>query len=90
MHMQRTARLPYRATRGNNKSLHLLYSISTLREKQAVLQEEVLQLQTAVNVYRKIVEELAARTRATPERVVISPPVEVRFRGRAAAGVQFS
>ena len=61
MHMQRTGPLPYRATRGSNKSLHRLYSISTLREERAILQEEVLQLQAAVTVYKKIVEVLAAR-----------------------------
>lgn len=90
MHMQRTVPLPYRTTRRNNKSLHLLYSISTLREERAILQEEVLQLKAAVNVYKKVVEVLAARTNETPDRLVISPPFEVRFRDCVAADVQFS
>ena len=88
--MQRTVPLPYRATRGNNKSLHLLYKISTLRERRANLQEEVLQLQAAANVYKKIAEVLAARTGATPERLVISPHVEARFRDCVAADVRLS
>jgi hypothetical protein len=58
--MQRMAFLPYRVTRGSNESLHLLSSISTLREEQAVLQEEVLQLRATVQIYMKILETLAA------------------------------
>ena len=84
--MQRTLPLPYRATRGSNKSLHLLYSISTLREERAILREEVLQLRAAINVYKKIVEVLDARANETPERLVV-PPAAVRVGDCLAADV---
>jgi hypothetical protein len=76
--MQRKAFLPYRVTRGSNESLHLLYSISTLREEQAVLQEEVLQLRATVQIYMKILETLAAQGDGIPKGLLLLSPRDAR------------